>query len=285
MVKENNQPLILHDKYGEVYFCLFPYMEPLDVKIAFSLEDKNVDKDDCLDFDFTTSYVVKNMFAKIPIMKRSVAVAHVFLGGAHTSDSERELSVGGLNAVSRTVFLPFSYTALGHLHNMQMVGAPHIRYSGSLMRYSFSEYRQKKGVLVVDLGAKGDIDVKFLQLTPKHDVNVVRGYMEEISQNRFLYPFTDDYISVELLDREPILDAYGKLSKIYPNLLHIERVDSLYLDNQADIYAQRTNKLLPTELFQEFFLKMTGFRMNEEEEKTFNVQLEKLYAKERECSK
>ena len=97
---------------------------------------------------------------------RTVCVAHVFAAGGESSDSERPLSIGGSDAVSPALFSGYTYTALGHLHGPQQVGGPNVRYAGSLLKYSFGEWRQKKGAVIVDIDEKGGTATSFLPFLP-----------------------------------------------------------------------------------------------------------------------
>ena len=137
-------PVVVEDDFGPVAVYLYPYMEPASVRAALGVEKS-------LDFEQAHELVIERSLAKRAGNMRSIAVAHAFLAGGLSSDSERQLAVGGSSNVRPSIFRPFCYTALGHLHNPQRAGADHIRYSGSLMKYSFDEAEQKKGCILVEL--------------------------------------------------------------------------------------------------------------------------------------
>lgn len=269
------KPIVLTDEFGPVYFQPFTYAEPALVRSVFGQSDVN-------DFDAAMAFVVQQGLQNIPSDCRKVALAHAFIAGGVETDSERPLSVGGATNISAAHFKPFDYTALGHLHNPQQAGAENIRYSGSLMKYSFDEAGQEKGIYVVDLDENGKIDLEKIKLQPKRDVCRVRGYFDDIVHNRELYPAQDDYMSVELLDTQAILDVHGQLEKIYPNLMQVERTSlnsgGSLRQNQTD-YRSKSE----LELFSDFFHQMTDEDLTAEQKQVFEKNLDELLAKQREA--
>ena len=271
-------PVVLDDAHGKVAFSLLPYMEPATVRFAYGEAAK-----DLAGFDEATSFAVARAAALVPEGCRSVAVAHAFIAGGASSDSERPLSVGGSDSVSSACFAPFSYTALGHLHAPQQAGAANIRYAGSLMKYSFSEVGQRKGASIVDLAADGSVMIEEAALAAPHDLQVVRGTLQKILEDRECFPKSEDYIAVELMDKGPVLDAHGKLSRIYPNVLQVTRPG---LMEQAGVLREQGRKKLerPDDvLFGEFFADMTGETLDEAQKKELFDVLEELLREEREA--
>ncbi|MGP1406915.1 exonuclease SbcCD subunit D [Selenomonas sp.] len=271
-------PVVLDDACGKVAFSLLPYMEPATVRFAYGEE-----AEDLAGFDEATSFAVARAAACVPKGCRSVAVAHAFIAGGASSESERPLSVGGSDSVHPACFAPFSYTALGHLHAPQQAGAPNIRYAGSLMKYSFSEAAQRKGATVVDLAADGSVTIEEVALAAPHDLRVVRGTLEEILEDRARFPKSEDYTAVELMDKGPVLDAHGKLRTIYPNVLQVMRPG---LMEQAGTVREQGRKKLdrPDDvLFGEFFADMTGEALDEAQKKELSDVLEALLREEREA--
>ena len=271
-------PVVLDDACGKVAFSLLPYMEPATVRFAYGEA-----AEDLAGFDEATSFAVARAAACVPKGCRSVAVAHAFIAGGASSESERPLSVGGSDSVHSACFAPFSYTALGHLHAPQQAGAPNIRYAGSLMKYSFSEAAQRKGATVVDLAADGSVTIEEVALAAPHDLRVVRGTLEEILEDRARFPKSEDYTAVALMDKGPVLDAHGKLRTIYPNVLQVMRPG---LMEQAGTVREQGRKKLdrPDDvLFGEFFADMTGEALDEAQKKELSDVLEALLREEREA--
>lgn len=271
-------PVVLDDAHGKVAFSLLPYMEPATVRFAYGEAAEEL-----AGFDEATSFAVARAAALVPEGCRSVAVSHAFIAGGASSESERPLSVGGSDSVSPACFAPFSYTALGHLHAPQQAGAANIRYAGSLMKYSFSEAGQRKGATVVDLAADGSVAIEEAALAAPHDLQVVRGTLQEILEDRERFPKSEDYTAVELMDKGPVLDAHGKLSRIYPNVLQVTRPG---LMEQAGALREQGRKKLerPDDvLFGEFFADMTGETLDEAQKKELFDVLEELLREEREA--
>lgn len=271
-------PIVLDDAHGKVAFSLLPYMEPATVRFVYGEAAEEL-----AGFDEATSFAVARAAALVPEGCRSVAVAHAFIAGGASSDSERPLSVGGSDSVSPACFARFSYTALGHLHAPQQAGAANIRYAGSLMKYSFSEAGQRKGATIVDLAADGSVMIEEAALAAPHDLQVVRGTLQKILEDRECFPKSEDYIAVELMDKGPVLDAHGKLSRIYPNVLQVTRPG---LMEQAGVLREQGRKKLerPDDvLFGEFFADMTGETLDEAQKKELFDVLEELLREEREA--
>ena len=257
IVRAAEPPVVLSDEYGDVYFSLIPYGDPPHVREAFVLDEN-------LSFDRALAVQIAAARAQIPLSARSVAVAHAFVIGGQTSESEHALSVGGSDQVSAENFAAYSYTALGHLHAPQRAGAEHIRYSGSLLKYSFDEARQKKGVELIELDAVGTASHTFYPLTPRHDVRIVSGMMDELMHKDFDLLPHDDYICVELLDMDAVLAAHDKLRKIYPNLFTITRpnINVNRLSSTERSYERGKSDL---HLFSEFYADVTASEMTEAE--------------------
>jgi len=150
-------PVIIETKTGPVHFYGIPYHDPVEVREAFNCEVKT--------YDEAHTHVV-DLVKEVRISDTpAVLISHCFIDGAEESDSERPLSIGGADRVSYQPLEDFDYVALGHLHGPQYKGKEHIRYSGSLLKYSFSEYQKKKGIALVELDEKGFVSMEHLTLT------------------------------------------------------------------------------------------------------------------------
>ena len=256
-VRADEAPVVLSDEFGPVYFSLIPYGDPPHVRAAFSVEE-------ALSFDAALTVQIAAAREQIPPSARSVAVAHAFVIGGQVSESEHALSVGGSDQVSAENFTAYSYAALGHLHAPQRAGAENIRYSGSLLKYSFDESRQKKGVELVELDAEGMASHTFYPLTPRHDVRIVSGLMDELMREDFDPLPHDDYICVELLDTDAVLAAHEKLRRIYPNLFTITRpnINVNRLSSAERSYERGQSDL---HLFSDFFAEVTSDELTDME--------------------
>jgi len=243
-------PVILRDKHGPVHFYPLPYAEPAMVRHCLS-------RDDIEGHQQAMQCLLEGLWARHPQGVRAVAVAHCFVTGSTETESERPLSIGGAGALAPSVFDEFDYVALGHLHRPQAPEANRIRYSGSLMRYSFSEADHDKAILVVTVDAEGGSQVEEVPLTPRRQVRCIEGRLAEVLNGAADDPRRDDYLMVTLRDRGPVFDAMGRLREVYPNVLHTERP---LVTSRAEAKTDRIDhrKMDDLDLFSAFFEQVTG---------------------------
>ena len=247
------EPIILNDEFGEVYFSMIPYFEPSKAKVAF-----NIDDDSELTFDEAAALLVKAARSKIPANARSVAVTHAFIAGGVESGSERKLP-GGAGQVSPHRFKDFNYTALGHLHGATSTNSK-VRYSGSLLKYSFDEWKQSKSVTLVDIDGVGNVDINNdLPLVPLRDVRIIKGKVSDILNNE---SNSEDYISVQYQDVMTNIQN-ALLRKKFTNLLEIKPIDRV-LTNAIE-GARQIENISHIEHFKNFFKYATGNTMSDKE--------------------
>ena len=226
VVDAQAQAVVLHDAHGAVAIHALPYAEPAVVRAALGGTLRSDDDSAAPVIDSHQAALAAQLRAARaahPAGARSVVVAHAFVLGGSESESERPLSVGGSGAVSAALFDGFDYVALGHLHRPQQVGEARIQYSGSLLKYSFSEADHSKSVNLVELDANGACTVERIALTPRRDLRILSGSLDEILAAAENDPGRDDYVLARLTDTGALLDAMGKLRTAYPNALAIER--------------------------------------------------------------
>ena len=248
-------PVTLTDEYGPVRVYLLPFVKPSHVRRCFP--DREVDT-------YTDALAAAIGAMGVDPALRNVLVTHQFVTGAARCDSE-EVSVGGTDNVDVSVFAPFDYVALGHLHGPQTVGRETVRYCGTPLKYSFSEAGQHKSVTVVELGKKGTTAVRTVPLVPLRDLVELRGTYEEVTFRGFYEGagWQRDYVHITLTDEEDVPNAVGKLRVIYPNLMKLD------YDNQrtrAGISlegAEEVERRSPLELLEEFYEKQNGQPMGE----------------------
>ena len=240
------QPFEFEGADGRVAICPMPFSEPRRIGDALGLnssESKPVDPD--MTDDTLFSYVDDKaqeavalnlhnydqmyqawsdyLYKQVPKQMRSIAISHAFVMGGEVGGSERTLSVGGSEQVSPHVFKNFHYTALGHLHGPQRMGADHIRYSGSPLKYSFDEQGQKKSFTIIDMDTKGNVDISTIPVEAKRDVVILEGHFEDLLNNKALQTkHKDDYVQARLLDTMPIMDGMAKLRQVYHRCMTIE---------------------------------------------------------------
>lgn len=240
------QPFEFESSDGKVAICPMPFSEPRRIGDALGLsasESKPVDSEaedslfSYVESDEQESEPIFNLhnydqmyqawsdclYQQVPKGMPSLAISHAFVMGGEVGGSERTLSVGGSEQVSPHVFKNFHYTALGHLHGPQRMGADHIRYSGSPLKYSFDEQGQKKSFTIIDMDTKGKVDISTIPVEAKRDVVILEGYFEELLNNKELQvKHKDDYVQARLLDTMPIMDGMAKLRQVYHRCMTIE---------------------------------------------------------------
>lgn len=273
-IGETFRPVVLYDKHGPVYFCPLPYADPPVVR-------EKLQAPEVQDHAGAGSVLVERFLARVPAGARQVALAHVFVAGGEESESERPLSVGGAGTVDARCFQSFHYTALGHLHRPQCAGSDRVRYSGSLLKYSFAEAGSDKSVTLVEMDATGAVKTEQIALSPRRDVRCLEGYLEELLSGPREGVNKDDYLAVTLKDTGAILDAIGKLRTVYPNVLHIER-PCFSAAGELRGPGGDHRRVNEAELFKSFFEQVTGDTLEDDLHSVFAETLEAFYRRERE---
>ncbi|MGL4713945.1 MAG: exonuclease SbcCD subunit D, partial [Shewanella sp.] len=195
------------------------------------------------------------------------------------SESERPLSIGGADNISPTLFTEFDYVALGHLHGPQYKGAEHVRYSGSMLKYSFSEQHQHKSVTLVELRPQAPVAIRLLPLTSMRDVRIVEGELATLLAQGKTDANRDDYLMVRLLDKHAILDAMGKLRAVYPNVLHLERTGLMAGQQQVALSRDHIKKG-EMAMFGDFFSQVSGEALTQAQQAVMDELLTKLHREE-----
>lgn len=193
-----------------------PYHTPEEVRTVLDLPVRS--------FDEAHTALIESILTVAQDDVANVCMSHCFVSGAAASDSERPLAIGGADQVAVAPMLPFDYVALGHLHSPQAKGAEHVRYSGSILKYSFSEVAHKKGVALIQLENQQLKQVTELPLTPLRDLRVIEGTLAQIKAQGAQDPANEDYVLVRLTDPNAVLDVMTQLRAVYPNVLHLERL-------------------------------------------------------------
>jgi len=271
---ESIEPITIKGQEGDsAAFFLIPYIEPLTLKNL--LQGQECAKD-IKSHEDAMSFMLKGIKSHDVGDIPKVVVSHCFIDGGQESDSERPLSIGGADRISPKLFSDFAYTALGHLHGPQFKGSDNIRYSGSPLKYSFSEINQKKSVALVAITPSGNADVELLPIKPQKDVRVIEGMLEDIILNSAKDKQADDYLMVRLLDKTAILDPINKLRAVYPNVLHLERT-GLMQTNKDDIQLGSDQlKQSDMDMFSSFFEQVAGDSLNKEQRMAVERVIEEL---------
>lgn len=171
----------LEDEHGPVEFWLLPFLKPGDVRRFFPDEE--------IGDDYSAALRAVLGACGIDQGKRNVVLSHqlVTAYGTAPDRADDEIKLGGMDNVDVSVYDAFDYVALGHVHRPQRVGRDTVRYSGSPLKYSFSEARYDKSAALIELGEKktGDdvgecVSFELIPLVPLHDVREVRGTLADV---------------------------------------------------------------------------------------------------------
>ena len=247
-----------NDAYGEIRFYLLPFLKPA-MLLPFLEEDTHLSYAQAIQWVLTHT--------DLDTTKRNILLAHQFVtwkDTAEESDSERK-TLGGVDEIDASLFFDFDYVALGHLHSPQRIGKDSIRYGGSLLRYSFSEINQKKGVTIIDIQEKGNISIEFVPLQPLHNMREIRGPLESLLQAASEEGGSTDYVRAMLTDSGIVLDPVTKLRQYYPNLMCVERITERNEINSTYETENIPETLNGQALFAAFFEKQQGHALTEEQ--------------------
>ncbi len=275
--------VVLEDAYGPVYFVCMPFVKPAIVGATNSAE------------------AVENMLSAQPmtlsLRQRYVLVAHYFVTGENgetpeLSDSETDVNVGGLDNVPADYFRNFCYVALGHIHKPQHIGAGQVHYSGSPLKYSFSEARGVKSVNIVELNETGVERVSKRELKPLREMRCIKGKLHDLMNPEIVAEnvkcdsgycaemqtdageqvgeggrdrVTDDYLQITLTNEEELIDPMGTLRSVYPNVLQLLLEKNLTPEERTGNYESKIsgNRKSTTELFAEFYEMLKGEPLDE----------------------
>lgn len=257
-------PVTLTDQDGPVDVWLLPFVKAATVRPYFPDETIETTHD-------AVACAIRHM--AIDPSRRNVLVAHQFVAGGKLSGSEEtielataDVSVGGSDMVDAHVFAPFDYVALGHIHRAQNVGSDRIRYCGTPMAYDFSEAGMEKSVTVVELSADRLLTLRTVPLPAPRELVEVRGSFEEIANSEAIRRADKDaYTHVILTDDTPVPDVMNRLRQIYPRITHLDWDNARTRQTDDLSIAADTHKHTPMSLFAEFFKRMGGTEMTDEQ--------------------
>lgn len=240
-------PVELTDEYGPVRVYLLPFVKPVHVRRIWP--EAQIE---------TYTDAVRTVISHWNVDPgcRNVLVAHQLVTGSLRCESE-SLSIGGLDDVAAGVFDDFDYVALGHLHSPQWVGKDgRIRYCGTPLAYSFSEAGQEKSATWVELGEKGQVDVKTEALQPLHPVRTLRDTFSALMADS-----SEDYLRVQLTDEDDVPNALARLRTVYPNLLRME-YDNRRTRAARTLEPRQSPELSPLTLLEDFYQTRNGQPMS-----------------------
>ncbi len=260
-------PVVIEtESAGQVAFYGMPYNDPEQVRFAY--------QESVSTHDQAHKLLAEKITEQFQPEQRNVLVSHCFVDGAIESESERPLSIGGSDRVSHEHFLNFDYVALGHLHQPQKKGEEYIRYSGSLMKYSFGEQNQKKGFTLVEIDQNGFVSAEHIDLAAPHEMRIVEGELEQVIEQGKTDPKNEDYLLVRLMDKHAILNPMEKLRAVYPNVLHLEKPGMLIGVEQEMAQAKLARSEI--DMFRDFFSEAQDGQLSQEQDQAISDIIKQL---------
>lgn len=258
----------LEDEHGPVEFWLLPFLKPGDVRRFFPDEE--------IGDDYSAALRAVLGACAIDQGKRNVVLSHqlVTAYGTAPDRADDEIKLGGMDNVDVSVYDAFDYVALGHVHRPQRVGRDTVRYSGSPLKYSFSEARYDKSAALIELGEKkpGDdvgecVSFELIPLVPLHDVREVRGTLADVLAMGTALDASQDYLHITLSDEHPQLDAMAKIHEVFPNamMLDYDNVTVLVDRPQTQLTAD-PDSMDTLEMFGAFYESQVGNPLDDEQQ-------------------
>ena len=289
----------LEDEHGPVEFWLLPFLKPGDVRRFFPDEE--------IGDDYSAALRAVLGACDIDREKRNIVLSHqlVTAYGTAPNRADDEIKLGGMDNVDVSVYDAFDYVALGHVHRPQRVGRDTVRYSGSPLKYSFSEARYGKSVVLVELGEKkpGDdvgecVSFELIPLVPLHDVREVRGTLADVlamgaaaggslagvrvsaggigdvaaqasdaSAPAAVRDASQDYLHITLSDEHPQLDAMAKIHEVFPNAMMLDYDNVMVLiDRPQTPLTADPDSMDTLELFGAFYESQVGNPLDDEQQ-------------------
>lgn len=277
--REDEVKKVIIEKDNEKFnFYLIPYIEPGVLRKKY--ENKNIkNHNDAMKF------IVDSIEKHMNKAEVNIAVAHGYItlnreealkvqdndkykaAEIEISESERPLSIGGTDLIDGNIFNDFDYVALGHLHGRQKVGRESIRYSGSLLKYSFSEVNHKKGVTVVEIDDKNNIRIRQKELIPLRDMRTIRGPIDDlIEAARQCEEGREDYIQAILTDKGELIDPIGKLRAVYPNVMLLRKEEGNSVLDSLTAASEGYKSKSEIDLFKEYYERLGNGEFSKEKE-------------------
>ncbi|MGE0294503.1 MAG: exonuclease SbcCD subunit D [Hyphomonadaceae bacterium] len=268
----DERPLIISDEYGPVAFSALPFGNEFAARECYP-EAVIAKPSDVI------AAQVAAARSHVPDGARWVLVAHTFVTNAVASESERPISLGGVDTVRPEAFSGAHYVALGHLHRPQFTGQPHIRYSGSPLAFSFDEAGSTKSMCLVELRADGAVACDLLPFTPLRRVRTLRGLFADLLTQAIANP-SDDFLEIVLADQGAIVDAMGRLRQHYPNALRM-RLETIETKSATAPSGGVGIAVDPMAVVEEFFVHVRASPLHDDERAIVQRALGHTYAKER----
>ncbi|MET9420366.1 exonuclease SbcCD subunit D [Streptomyces sp. NPDC006540] len=255
-------PVLLADEHGQVACYGLPYLEPSLVRNEFGTEKAAHET-----VLAAAMERIRDDLAAREEGTRSVVLAHAFVMGGEESDSERDITVGGVCAVPSGVFRGVDYVALGHLHGCQTI-TERIRYSGSPLAYSFSEADHRKTMWLVDLDASGAVTAERIDCPVPRPLARLRGTMEELLESPELDRHEESFVEATLTDAVRPADPMARLTRRFPHILSLVFEPDRAPQDTSASYAQRLRGRSDQQIAEDFVAHVRGGNGPDDGERT-----------------
>lgn len=245
-----------------VRFHLLPFSKPAQVRELYHTEAADYDA------------AMRTLMQHVEYLDggKNILLAHQFVVHQgvepELSDSETRISVGGVDRVEASQFERFDYVALGHIHGPQQIGDGPVYYSGSPVKYSFSEVHHRKSVVIGEWDDSGKLCLERVSITPVHDMRKIKGTLQQLTDPAVVsLADEEDYLLAVLTNEEELADPMGTLRSVYPNMMQmqIERAKGPAAGAEAGS-PEGWNEKTPYELFTQFYRFVTDLELNEEQQ-------------------
>lgn len=265
----------LRDEYGHVNFYLVPFAD-------YAVVRDELDNKEIKSLNDAMKAIIQEINKDINVNERNILVTHAYVTGGEnpeTSDSEKMLVIGGKEYVESNLFDKFDYVALGHLHRCQGIGGNRIRYSGSLLKYSFSEEHYNKSITMIDIDKNKEIKCELLPLTPIRDMKTLEGKLEDLLEN-IDESIRNDYIRAILTDQGELIEPMSKLRQVYPNVMLLEIKRIIGNMTQSPLTSSERQSKSMEELFSDFYRYHMKNDLSEEGIKIVNKVIKEVKGEE-----
>lgn len=292
IIEDEIKSIRIDDEEGNVNFYMIPYVDPAILRRKFNNPEIRNHND-------AMKAVINRIKPSLNENERNIVVTHGYvtykrkdaidkdgenlyeLADLEVSDSERPLSIGGTDLIDSDNFDCFDYVALGHLHGRQKVGREEIRYSGSLMKYSFSEINHKKGVVIIEIDGNKKINIRQEELRPKRNMRIIRGPLDELIKAGLEdYSNREDYIQAILTDEGEIIDPIGKLRSAYPNIMILKREEKKDIGTSLTAASKGYKSKTELELFEEYYDRLGSGEFTEEKKEVIRNVVNEVFREE-----
>ncbi|WP_326696360.1 exonuclease SbcCD subunit D [Streptomyces sp. NBC_01754] len=255
-------PVVLADAHGDVAFYGLPYLEPVLVRDTLGAAKAGHEA-------VLTAAMgrIRADLAARPEGTRSVVLAHAFVAGGEPSDSERDITVGGVAAVPAGVFDGVDYVALGHLHGCQTV-TERVRYSGSPLAYSFSEHAHRKTMWLIDLGPAGELAAERVDCPVPRRLARLRGRLAALLEDPALERHTQAWVEATLTDPVRPDEPMARLTERFPHTLGLVLEPERAAEDPHASYAQRLGGRDDHQIAEDFVSHVRGGSGPSEQERT-----------------